>query len=113
MEGITTPVVDPFKHLIKAFPGTPDPAVVAIKADDVNAAPVQKAIAELKQKALASGEMHARSPSTSTAAGTVAKVEIPLAGNGVDGRSTARAQHPAARPAARRPWARSTASSTP
>ena len=32
--------------------------MAAIKADDVNAAPVQKAIAELKQKALASGEMH-------------------------------------------------------
>src|SRR3954469_6960894 len=31
MEGITTPIVEPFKHLMKAFPGTPDPAAVAIK----------------------------------------------------------------------------------
>ncbi len=87
MEGITTPVVEPFKHLIKAFPGKGDPAAVAIKADDVNAAPVQKAIADLKQKALASGEMHSPINVEVNAAGTVAKVDIPLAGNGVNGRS--------------------------
>ena len=88
MEGITTPVVEPFKHLIKAFPGKGDPAAVAIKADDVTAAPVQKAIAELKQQALASGEMHTPIDVNINADKTVAKIEIPLAGNGVNSRST-------------------------
>src|SRR5690349_3298797 len=48
MEGITSSAMEPFKHFVKAFPGTPEPTPVAIKADDVTAAPVQKAIAELK-----------------------------------------------------------------
>jgi RND superfamily putative drug exporter len=87
MEGITTPVVEPFKHLIKAFPGKGDPAAVAIKADDVNAAPMQKAIADLKQQALASGEMHTPINVEVNGAGTVARMDIPLAGNGVNGRS--------------------------
>jgi RND superfamily putative drug exporter len=89
MEGITTPVVDPFKRVIKAFPGTPDPAQVAIKAENVNAAPVQTAIAQLEQKALATGEMQAPITVEINRAGTVAKIDIPLAGNGVDSRSTA------------------------
>jgi len=33
MEGITSAAVDPFKKFVKAFPGSPDPAVVAIKGD--------------------------------------------------------------------------------
>ena len=106
------PVVEPFKHLIKAFPGTPDPAAVAIKADDVKAAPVQKAIAELKQQALASGQMHAPIKVEINRDGTVARVDIPLDGNGVDGRSTA-ALETLRHDVLRRPWARSTASSTP
>ena len=50
--------VEPFERIIDAFPGTPDPAVVAIKADNVNSAPSRAAIAELKRQALATGEMH-------------------------------------------------------
>ena len=38
IEGISSPAVEPFEQIIDAFPGTPEPAVVAIKADDVNAA---------------------------------------------------------------------------
>ena len=59
IDGISSPAVEPFARIIDAFPGTPEPAVVAIKADDVNAAPVRAAIAELKRKALATGQMNA------------------------------------------------------
>ena len=50
IDGISTPVVQPFVHVMDAFPGTPEPAIVAIKADDVNAAPVRAAVAELEQQ---------------------------------------------------------------
>ena len=47
IEGFTTPAVEPFSRLIDAFPGTPDPAVVAIKADHLNTQEVPDAVAEL------------------------------------------------------------------
>ena len=56
IEGFTTPAVEPFSRLIDAFPGTPDPAVVAVKADDVKTPEVRDAIAELERQALASGD---------------------------------------------------------
>ena len=71
-----------------AFPGTPEPATVAIKADDVNAAPVRTAVAELERKALATGEMNGPINVETNLDGTVARVEIPLAGNGTDAAST-------------------------
>ena len=70
-------------------PAPRSPAVVAIKADDVNAAPVREAIADLKQKALATGEMNAPIDVETNRDGTVATVEIPLAGNGTDDASNA------------------------
>jgi uncharacterized membrane protein YdfJ with MMPL/SSD domain len=89
MEGITSSAIDPFKKLIKAFPGTPDPAVVAVKADDVNSPQVQGAIAELERRALATGQMHKPIDVEVNRAGNVAKIEVPLAGNGTDDRSNA------------------------
>src|SRR6266496_3901776 len=49
-EGIRIAAIEPVERVIEAYPGTPEPAVVAIKAADVNAAPVRKAIAELERK---------------------------------------------------------------
>jgi uncharacterized membrane protein YdfJ with MMPL/SSD domain len=88
MEGITTSAIDPFKKLIKAFPGTPDPAVVAIKADNVNSPSVRNAVDQLEQKALASNQIHPPINVTTNRAGTVSKIEIPLDGNGTNARST-------------------------
>jgi putative drug exporter of the RND superfamily len=59
------------------------------KADDVNAAPVREAIADLKRKALATGQMNAPIDVTTNAAGTVTKVEIPLEGEGTNDASNA------------------------
>ena len=85
---------------------------MAIKADDVKAAPVQKAIAELKQQALASGEMHTPIDVDINGDNTVAKIEIPLAGNGIDAARPMRSRRCGTR-CCHRPSARSTASSTP
>ena len=88
-EGISMAAIEPFERLIDAFPGSPEPAIVAIKADDVNAAPVRDAIADLKQKALATGQMNAPIDVTTNPDGTVTKVEIPLEGKGTDDASNA------------------------
>ncbi len=89
MEGVSSSAIDPFKHFVKAFPGSPDPSTVAIKADDVTAAPVQEAIAQLKAQALASGRMHGPIEVEVNHDDTVAKVAIPLAGNGTNAASNA------------------------
>jgi uncharacterized membrane protein YdfJ with MMPL/SSD domain len=72
-----------------AFPGSPQPAVVVIKAKDVRSAPVQQAIAGLKSQALGSGQMLTPVEVTRNADNTVARVTIPLAGKGTDAKSEA------------------------
>jgi RND superfamily putative drug exporter len=88
IEGFRSPSVEPFKRLAAAFPGSPDPAVLAIEADDVTSPNVRDAVAELKQAALASGEMKPPIQVETNRDGTVTKVEIPLVGNGTDDAST-------------------------
>ncbi len=88
-EGISIAAIDPVERLIDAFPGAPEPAIVAIKADDVNAAPIRAAIADLKRKALATGQMNSPIDVTTNPGGTVTKVEIPLEGKGTDDKSNA------------------------
>ncbi|MDF2751092.1 MAG: anti-sigma-factor antagonist, partial [Gaiellaceae bacterium] len=79
---ISIPEIEPYKALVEAFPGGPEPAVVAVKAADVRAEPVQEAIAELRRQALASGEMNSPITVEASRDHTVATVEIPLAGDG-------------------------------
>ena len=86
---ISIPEIEPYKALVDAFPGGPEPAVVAVKAADVRAEPVQDAIAELKRQALASGEMNAPIHVEASRDNTVATIEIPLAGDGTDETSNA------------------------
>ena len=90
IEGITSPAVEPFERLIEAFPGTPDPAVVAIEADDVKApAGSGRGCRTLRRMALATGEMKPPIDVETNRDGTVTRVEIPLVGNGTDARSNA------------------------
>jgi RND superfamily putative drug exporter len=88
LEGFTSPAVEPFQRLSEAFPGSPSPAVVAIKADDVTAPQVKAAIADLEQAALATGEMNKPVTIEISRDHTVAQVFIPLAGSGNDDAST-------------------------
>jgi uncharacterized membrane protein YdfJ with MMPL/SSD domain len=83
-DDISIPEVQPLKKLDAAFPGGNEPAVVAVKADDVRAEPVREAIAELERRALASGQMQAPIEIEASRDNTVATVDIPLAGSGTD-----------------------------
>jgi RND superfamily putative drug exporter len=60
-----------------------------LKADDVRAQPVRDAIAELKQQALATGQMKNPVEIEVSQDSTVARVFIPLAGKGTDAASQA------------------------
>jgi uncharacterized membrane protein YdfJ with MMPL/SSD domain len=88
IDDVSISAIEPYKAVLAAFPGTPDPAVVAVKADDVRAEPIQEALDELRKRALASSRMNGPISIEASADSTVATVEIPLAGSGTDGEST-------------------------
>jgi RND superfamily putative drug exporter len=73
-----------FDRIEAAFPGGPLPAVVAIKADDVTAPSVQAAIADLRRDALAAGQMKEPVQVDVSPDKHVARVLLPLAGDGSD-----------------------------
>src|SRR3954471_4580014 len=77
-------VVKTYKRMQQAFPGTALPANVIVKAANVNAPAVRSAIAELEQRALASGRAHEPITMAVNRAGTVANITIPIDGNGSD-----------------------------
>src|SRR6266550_2482794 len=70
-----------------AFPGSASPALVAIKAN-TDAPATIKAIDDLRTQALASGQMQGPIAIDVNPSHTVARVAIPLKGNGTDARST-------------------------
>jgi RND superfamily putative drug exporter len=81
------PVIKTFDRIQAAFPGGPLPAVVAIRADDVTAPAVQAAIADLRRKALASGQIKQPVQVDVSPDRRLARVLLPLAGDGSDARS--------------------------
>ena len=83
-DDISIAEIEPARKLEKAFAGSNDPAVVAIRADDVRAPEVQNAINNLKSKALASPQMGGPVDIEASRDNTVATVEIPLEGKGTD-----------------------------
>ena len=89
LDDIAIEEIEPYKALVGAFPGGPDPAVVAIEAGDVRSNEVQEAITELRRRALASGQMNSPIDVETSADNTVATVAIPLDGNGSDEESKA------------------------
>jgi uncharacterized membrane protein YdfJ with MMPL/SSD domain len=82
------PTVATIDKIDEAFPGNSMPAEVAIKAD-TNAPATKQAIADLKRQALGSGQMLGPIDVEVNPSHTVARVDIPLQGNGVDGKSLA------------------------
>ncbi|MBJ7452706.1 MAG: MMPL family transporter [Blastococcus sp.] len=78
------PVIQTYERISEAFPGGPSPAEVVIEADDVTAPQVTAAIADLRELALASGQMFEPIEVATDDAGTVAVVSVPLAGDGED-----------------------------
>src|SRR5262249_12626931 len=51
------PIVRTYEAIQRAFPGAQTPAKVVVAADDVTSPRIQRGIAELKRRALASGQM--------------------------------------------------------
>jgi RND superfamily putative drug exporter len=81
------PVMQTFDRIEAAFPGGPLPAVVAIQADDVTSPAVRAAIAELRRDALASGQVTQPIGVDVSPDRRVARVALPLVGDGSDARS--------------------------
>jgi uncharacterized membrane protein YdfJ with MMPL/SSD domain len=79
--------VPTLQKLQTAFPGNVSPAIVAIKANTDSAA-TKSAVRELRNEALASGQMRNPIEVAVNPTHTVARVTIPLAGNGTDAKST-------------------------
>jgi uncharacterized membrane protein YdfJ with MMPL/SSD domain len=85
----SAPTVETLKKVRDAFSnGDVNPAIVAIKANTDSAA-TQHAIADLKTKAIATGQMHGPIEVDVNSTHTVARVTIPLAGKGTDAASNA------------------------
>ena len=82
-------IVRTYDSIQRAFPGAQTPAKVVITADDVTTPRVQQAIVELKQRALASGQMFEPVSTEINPARTVETVSIALAGNGDNATSVA------------------------
>jgi putative drug exporter of the RND superfamily len=78
------PIMKTFQRIQKAFPGGPLPAQVVVSAKDVSAPGVAQGISALRTKALATGLMHEPITVRTNPAHTVAVVDVPLTGDGVD-----------------------------
>jgi uncharacterized membrane protein YdfJ with MMPL/SSD domain len=81
--------VQAYDRLQQAFPGETDPALVVVKAPSIDDPRVDASIDELRRRALASGRVHEPITVEVNAARTVARVELPIAGNGSDDASYA------------------------
>ena len=82
-------VVASYEQLQRSFPGAPAPAVIAVQAPDVNAAPVARAIERLRALASADPQMGGPVSVQVNPRHDLAKVEVPLRGSGADARSFA------------------------
>jgi uncharacterized membrane protein YdfJ with MMPL/SSD domain len=80
-------ITETHERLEQAFPGGGQPAYVVIRAPDVTAPPVREAVAQLRRRALATGEL--LNPITVRASEdhAVAAISISLTGSGTDRRS--------------------------
>ena len=67
-----------------AFPGSPSPATIVVKAADIGSPAMTAAIAELKVRALAGGRMHGPIEVTTHTAENIATIDVPLVGTGND-----------------------------
>ena len=82
-------VVKTYNKVQKVFPGGPIPAVVAVSAANVTSPQVSRAIAGLRQQAAANPLFTQPVTTNVNPDRTVAEVNIPLAGNGSDSKSSA------------------------
>jgi RND superfamily putative drug exporter len=81
------PIVNTYDRVTAAFPGSPVPAEVIVAAPDVKSPELQRQLAALERRAVASGLMHEPISLQTSYDRTVARVAIPLAGTGDSGTS--------------------------
>jgi RND superfamily putative drug exporter len=81
------PIIQTYDRLQAAFPGGAVPATTVIKAEDVTAAPVRAAIEQLRDRALATGQLAEPTAVEISPDRTVAVVSLSVAGNGTDAAS--------------------------
>ena len=85
----TIKIVGTYEKVQHAFPGSQVPAQVVVKGRDVTSPQTKAALTELRQRALATGVMRNPIHTFVNPPHTVARVEIPIAGNGDDSTSMA------------------------
>ncbi len=86
-------VVKTYNKVQQVFPGGPIPAVVAVSAANVTSPQVSSAIADLRKQAAANPLFKQPVTTNVNADRTVEEVDIPLAGNGSDSKSSAALAH--------------------
>ncbi|MGW2703275.1 MMPL family transporter [Streptomyces sp. NPDC001340] len=78
--GDTLPIVQTYNRINDAFPGGSEPAQVIVKAKDINAPEVRRALADFKQQAISSGASRGPVDIKVHEAQNVALVSVPLVG---------------------------------
>ncbi|MGW7056234.1 MMPL family transporter, partial [Streptomyces sp. NPDC054888] len=78
--GDSVPIVRTYERLNAAFPGGADPAEVVVKADDIDAAPVRRAIAEFRERAVSSGASRGPVEVVTHTKENIAVIDVPLVG---------------------------------
>ncbi len=81
------PIVRTYERMIRAFPGSPTPAVVVMRADRITAPAVQAQVAALKRRALESGQVRSPISTRISPDRTVEEIDLPLVGRGDDATS--------------------------
>jgi uncharacterized membrane protein YdfJ with MMPL/SSD domain len=77
------PVLKVYDHIQESFPSEKSAAIVVVQAGNVRSAGVQAGIADLKRRALATGQVLGPIAKTEISRdGTVAHVDLPLVGDG-------------------------------
>src|SRR5579862_1590849 len=77
-------IVKTYDEIQKSFPGSPAPAHLVVAANNVTTPQFRRAFTEFKQRALATGQIHEPIQVAVNPARTVARIDLPLAGNGED-----------------------------
>jgi uncharacterized membrane protein YdfJ with MMPL/SSD domain len=80
-------IIQTYERMQAAFPGSQTPAVVVVKAPNVDSGQMQAAFALFRRRALATGELFAPFRVTVNADRTVARIDLAIAGNGDDAQS--------------------------
>jgi RND superfamily putative drug exporter len=78
------PIVKTYDAIQRSFPGSPAPAHVVVQAADVTTPRFKRAYAAFSRDALATGEVHQPIRVAVNPTHTVARIDMPLAGNGED-----------------------------